>query len=48
MTLTWGDYVADISAAIHEIEVFISGMTKEAFVRDRKTISFFISEVETA
>ena len=46
MTPTWGDYVADIAAAIHEIEVFIGGMTRDTFVRDRKTVNAVIRSLE--
>ena len=46
MTPTWGDYVADISAAMHEIETFISGLTRETFAKDRKTINAVIRSLE--
>ena len=46
MTRTWGDYVADIRTAIHEIAAFIDGLTKDVFVNDRKTVNAVIRSLE--
>lgn len=40
------DYLADILAALTEVDQFIAGMTFEEFVEDRKTINAVIRSLE--
>lgn len=46
MTKNWGDYIADILAAIKETEEFTRGMSYKTFSSDKKTINAVIRSLE--
>ncbi len=46
MTKSWGDYIADILAAIKETEEFTRGMSYKTFSSDKKTINAVIRSLE--
>ena len=46
MKRTWRDYIADISAAIQEVEDFTRGMNYGDFAGDRKTVNAVVRSLE--
>ena len=46
MKRTWRDYVADISAAIQEVEDFTRGMDYGDFAGDKKTVNAVVRSLE--
>lgn len=46
MKRTWRDYIADILAAIQEVEEFTRAMEYEQFEADRKTVNAVVRSLE--
>jgi len=42
----YGDYIDDIVASIGDVEDFIHGMTRDDFLRDKKTVNAVVRSIE--